>query len=176
MIVGTSTSCSTSCGSRTEVRRGTSTGKILGTSIACSGIRRESTQELENVWQLFHHLRRRIIESRKKGQDRRSAARCAAVPAPAVQTRQTAGLAARSAGLFFKAEELRLGCGEGVPDRRRVVQLAPPHPRPWQSSVFVRRGAFSLPRPLRRSSAHVSAMSGAVAADVAVQLLQRAAR
>ena len=34
-----------------------------------------------------------------------------------------------SAGLFFGAEELWLGCG-GVPDRGRVVQLAPPHPGP----------------------------------------------
>ena len=38
-----------------------------------------------------------------------------------------------------------------------------PTPRPWHSSVLVRNGAFSLPGPLRRSSAHVSAMSGAVA-------------
>ena len=37
MIVGTSTSCSTSCGSRTGVRIGTSSDKILGTSITCSG-------------------------------------------------------------------------------------------------------------------------------------------
>ena len=81
----------------------------------------------------------------------------------------------RPAGLFVvEAEELRLGCG-GVPDRRRVVQLVPT-PRPWQSSVLVRSGSFSLPGPLRRSSAHVSAMSGAVAADVAVQLLNWAAR
>ena len=45
-----------------------------------------------------------------KGRSRRSAARCAAVPVLAVWTRQTAGPAA-PAGLFFKAEELRLGCG-----------------------------------------------------------------
>ena len=36
----------------------------------------------------------------------------------------------RSAGLFLvEAEELRLGCG-GIPDRRRVVQLVPPHTGP----------------------------------------------
>ena len=40
----------------------------------------------------------------------------------------------------------------------------------------MRSGAYSLPGPLRRSSAHVAAMSEAVAADVAVQLQQRAAR
>ena len=37
MIVGTSTSCSASCGSRTEVRAGSSSMRILGTSITCSG-------------------------------------------------------------------------------------------------------------------------------------------
>ena len=51
-----------------------------------------------------------------------------------------------------------------------------PTPRPWRSSVLVRSGAFSLPGPMRRSSAHVSAVSGAVAAVVAVQLQNRAAR
>ena len=66
------------------------------------------------------------------------------------------------------------GSGE-VPDRRRKVHLAPT-PRPWLSFVLVRSGAYSLPGPLRRSSAHVSAMSGAVAADDAVQLQKRAAR
>ena len=33
------------------------------------------------------------------------------------------------AGLFFEAEELRLGCG-GLPDLRRVVMLVPPHHGP----------------------------------------------
>ena len=37
MIVGNSTSCSASCVSRTTVRTGTSSGRILGTSITCSG-------------------------------------------------------------------------------------------------------------------------------------------
>ena len=35
-IVGTSTSCSASCGSRTEVRSGMNSTKNLGTSITCS--------------------------------------------------------------------------------------------------------------------------------------------
>ena len=37
MIVGTSTSCSASCGSRTGVRAESSSMRILGTSITCSG-------------------------------------------------------------------------------------------------------------------------------------------
>ena len=37
MIVGTSTSCSASCGSRTGVRTESSSMRILGTSITCSG-------------------------------------------------------------------------------------------------------------------------------------------
>ena len=65
---------------------------------------------------------------------------------------------------------------EGVPDRGRIGSTRAPTPRPWQSSVPVRSGTFSLPGPLRRSSAHVSAVSGAVAAVVAVQLLKWAAR
>ena len=112
-------------------------------------------------------------ESEAKGQDRRSAARCAAVPAPRSRHgRQPVW--PRSAGLFFKAEELRLGCGG--PGSSPCSSTRAPTPRPWQSSVLVRSGAFFLPWPLRRSSAHVSAMSGAVAAVVAVELLQRAAR
>ena len=38
-IVGTSTSCSASCVSRTRARIGTSSDKILGTSITLLGIR-----------------------------------------------------------------------------------------------------------------------------------------
>ena len=67
--------------------------------------------------------------------------------------------------------------GWGVLDRRRIVQLVPPHP--GQAIVCPREEwcvlSLSLPGPLRRSSAHVAAMSGAVTADVAVQLQQRAA-
>ena len=37
MIVGPSTSCSASCGTRTAVRTGTSKGRILNTSITCLG-------------------------------------------------------------------------------------------------------------------------------------------
>ena len=50
-----------------------------------------------------------------------------------------------------------------VPVGRRA-RRAPPPPRPWQASDLLRCGATSLPGSLRRSSAHVEAMSGAVAA------------
>ena len=64
--------------------------------------------------------------------------------------------------------------GKVLPGLRHAVQLEP-LPWPLPSSGAVRCGAFSLPGPLRRSFARVAAMSGAVA-DVAVQLLKRAAR
>ena len=85
----------------------------------------------------------------------------------------------RPAGLsVVEAEEPRLGCGgrgggSGPSPCSSTRAPTPPH---WQSSVLVRSGAYSLPGPLRRSSAYVSAVSGAVAASVAVQLLNRAAR
>ena len=66
--------------------------------------------------------------------------------------------------------------GWKVPDRRRVVLLAPPLPALAIVCPREEWCVLSLPKPLRRSSGHVSAMSGAVAADVAVQLLKRAAR
>ena len=45
MIVGTSTSSSTICVSRTAVRMGTSSSKILGTSITCSGTGRSKSKK-----------------------------------------------------------------------------------------------------------------------------------
>ena len=57
-----------------------------------------------------------------------------------------------------------------------MAVLSRPTPCPWLSSVPVRNGAYSLPGPLRRSSAHAATWSGAVALFVAVQHSSRAAR
>ena len=156
MIVGTSTSCSTSCGSRTEVRRGTSTGKILGTSIACSGSGEKARKKWRVSGNCSTHLRRRIIESRKQ-RDRIDDLLHGAPLCPLLRSRHgRQPVWPRSAGLFFKAEKLRLGSVGGGPARRRVVQLAPPTPQPWLSSVPVGRyGASLQPGPSRRSAAHV---------------------
>ena len=58
----------------------------------------------------------------------------------------------------------------GVPDRGRVVQLVPPLPG---TGILL---SYSLPGPLRRSSAHTATWSGAVALVVDVQHSSRAAR
>ena len=58
--------------------------------------------------------------------------------------------------------------GASVAMARCTCPRAPP-PRPWPSSGAVRCGATSRPGPSRRSSAHVSAMSGAVARAAAAR-------
>ena len=88
-------------------------------------------------------------ESATEERQRQSAARCAADPAPAARTGWHP-IWPRPAGLF------RLGCGGS----QIVTVLFISRPGPGH---LLRSGAFSLPKPLRRSSAHVSAMSGAVA-------------
>ena len=56
----------------------------------------------------------------------------------------------------------------------RRARRAPPPPRPWPSSVPLGQyGASSRPGSLRRSSAHVAAMSGAVAVAASSRLPQR---
>ena len=64
-------------------------------------------------------------ESEARGQDRRSAARCAAVPVPAVQTRQTAGLAALRRALLQSCRAPAGVCvGEGREERgSRIVDV-----------------------------------------------------
>ena len=56
--------------------------------------------------------------------------------------------------------QIKLGASVAV---ARCTCLRAPPPRPWPSSGAVRCGATSRPGPSRRSSAHVLAMSGAVA-------------
>ena len=47
----------------------------------------------------------------------------------------------------------------------RRTSRAPLPPWLWPSSGPLRRGAYTRPEPLRRSAAHVSAMSAGVAAS-----------
>ena len=104
---------------------------------------------------------------------RRTGPRCAADPCPAAWPPR-AGQAARRWAL---RTGWRAPAGVwGDPGSWPWSSTRAPTPRPWQSSVLLRSGVYSLPGPLRRSSAHVSAMSGAVAAVVAVQLQKRPAR
>ena len=55
-----------SCVSRTRARIGTSSDKILGTSITCSGSGKGRVKKMCEIQQLSHHLRHRIIESRQR--------------------------------------------------------------------------------------------------------------
>ena len=118
-------------------------------------------QHPQGVRHVVHRLRHRKIEDLHERAD--GAEIFHDVPhhlvLPASDLRQRCWQA--PAGLFFEAEELRLGCG-GLSDLRRSSARAPT-PRPWPSSVSLRNGAKTRPRPWRRSSAHAATWSGAVA-------------
>ena len=159
-IVGTSTSCSASFVSRTAVRIGTSSGKILGTSITCSGSGMSVSKKMHDVRKLFHYLRRRIVESRQR-RDSIDDLQHGAPQNPLLRPGQgRKPVRPCSAGHFFvEAEELRLGSGR-FPDRRRKVHLAPPA---WQSSVLVRSGAYSRPRAIATVIRSCLSHEGAVA-------------
>ena len=155
----TCTNYSAVCNILGNLREGREGNEILGTSNTLLGIRKVSRQEQRQ--RLVHHLRHRNVEGRER--DDVDVLLHGAPQNPLLRPDLREPVRPHAA-------ELRLGCG-GIPDRGRAVHLAP-----RQSSVLVKSGAYSLPRPLRRSSADVSAMSGAVAAVVAVQLQNGAAR
>ena len=96
--VGTSTNCSTGSGTRGTARCGILSSRvILGTSIPCStGMDMSRPRKTTTGWS--NHLRHRNIERRgQPAHSHPSAQRCAAAPAPAAQTQQTAGLAGKPA-------------------------------------------------------------------------------
>ena len=143
--------------------------------------RQRGVEEHKNLRQLSHHLLAQEHRASARAQRRWSAARCAAEPAPADQTRRTHGLVWSHRRQAPRPRPWQsTGClpsGEwGSSGSSPCSSTRSSTPRPWPSSVLLRSGAYSLPGPLRRSSAHVLGMSGAVAADVAVQLLNWAAR
>ena len=71
----------------------------------------QDLQEMEDVWHLFHHLRRKFIESQKQ-RDRIDDLLHGTPLYPLLRPGQGRHpVRPRPAGLFFKAEELRLGCG-----------------------------------------------------------------
>ena len=87
-------------------------------------------QVQERTHQLVHRLRHGNVESRQRRDSNDNLVH--GVPQNLLlrpgQGRHP--VRPQPAGLFIvEAEELRLGCG-GVPDRRRIVHLAPPHPGP----------------------------------------------
>ena len=139
--VGASTSCSAFC-----VSRRTERGKRDEDSVLES--RRIQVQE--RTHQLVHRLRHRTSRQHSNGNDNL---------------------------VHGVPQNLHLRPGQGRhPVRPRPAGLKSsgwdgwpcsssraPTPWPWHSSVPVRNGAYSLPGPSRRSSAHVSAMSRAVA-------------
>ena len=146
-IVGSSTSCSANCVSRTAVRMVTSSSKILGTSITCSGTGRSVSKK------------------------RMTSCSCSTICGTGSSRRGTRG----TASTFCSMVRRRTRSCDLTSESRPVAKYTPPH-RLWPSSVLLRSGATSRPRPLRRSSAHAATWSGAVALCVAEQHSSRAAR
>ena len=101
-------------------------------------------QNPQGVHHAVHQLRHRKIENQHERAD--GAEIFNDVPhqthLPASNLKQRCWPA--PAGLFLKAEELRLGCGR-LPDLRCVVLLVPPHPAPGRllspwGGVVLKRG------------------------------------
>ena len=112
---------------------------------------------------VVHHLRHRSIEDLHQGGKLDQILHDVPLhlALPASDLRQRCWQA--PARLFFEAEELRLGASGSSP----CSSARAPTPRPWPSSVSLRNGAKTRPKPWRRSSAHAATWSGAVALYVA---------
>ena len=159
----------------TKERAGMTSMRILGTSITCTAIGRTGIRKASNTLSTICGTGRIKNLHQRCKLAKIDPPRHAAPPCSACQQPQTEVLAASPPGSSSRLKRSRLVC-VCVCGGRGGSRIVAPSPRPWQSSVLVRSGAYSLPGPLRRSSAHVSTMSGAVAAVVAVQLQNRAAR
>ena len=157
--------CSSSCGSLSEERRGAWSTVILGTSITCSRTGNVALKNTRTSTSCPHHLRHRSIEHRQ-GHNVDGLLHDAPLN-PLLRTRhveQTVWPGATDGWHLVKV----LGClpsGEwGSSGSSPCSSTRSPTPRPWLSSGPVGRyGATLQPGPLRRSSAHVATMSGAVA-------------
>ena len=171
MIVGTSTSCSASCVSRAVVRTGTSSGRILGTSIICSGTGMSVSKE-----RLMSYSCSTICGT--------SASRICTMDAQ--QTKST---------MCSMVCRWTRSCGRGstrTPHRtprsvfvkqleEHPVELGSQPPRPCPSSVPVGRRTLHQPppcrscggrlrtRPLRHSATHVANLNAGVAAFSAMR-------
>ena len=79
--------------------------------------------EVPNLCRALNHLRRRIIKNLQERRNDDLGNGASQNPLLLPDLRQP--VRPRPAGLFFKAEELRLGCG-GLPSRRRVARAHTP--------------------------------------------------
>ena len=89
-------------------------GQDLGHFDNLLGTRREHVEEMQEIWQLFHHLRHRIIESRQR-RDKIEDLLHSAPLFPFLRSGHgKQAVRPHLPGLFFvEAEELRLGSGGG---------------------------------------------------------------
>ena len=122
--VGTSTICSAVCGSGIGEREGHGQHEILGHFDNLHGHR--ALRNPQGIQHVVHHLRHRKIKNLhqrcKLAKILHDVPLHLALPASDLRQRCWQD----PTGLFFEAEELRLGCGV-LPDIRRVVLLVPPH-------------------------------------------------
>ena len=136
-------------------------------------IRQKRVEEAHDVRQLFHHLRHKCIKNLHHGATRTRSTMCSTVrrPSPATEARREPRAA--PPGVFVKQlEEHRFPgcfgpCPSSVPVGRRTFH----EPPPCRSC-----GGRLRTGPLRRSAAHVSTMSGAVAVAASSRLPQRVRR
>ena len=155
--MGTSTNCSTTCGSGSEERGGAWRMKSQGTLVAFPAF--PSRRERSRIFSIS------TTESTTCGslaRSRRSAPRCAAKPAPAVQTRQADGLAGssrRQAHHPRPSDSTRcLPPGEGD-----ASGSSPPNST--SAGPVGLSGVATWPRPQRSTAARVATTSAAVAAS-----------
>ena len=137
---------------------------------------RERPKELQEIWQLLHHLRRRIIECRQRGDVDNLLHGAPLYPLlrPDVVEAVIPGAPElRHTVIIIK----RKGSGEEDASRTSPCTASRTPRRPCPSSDLVRYGACTRTRPQRRSSVDTSNMHGGVALFAAlrhrrVQLLQ----
>ena len=143
----------------------------LGYFVNLLGNGQKHVEKAHDVWQLFHHPRHRIVEKRHQ-RDCVDNLLHGAPQIPFLRPGREAILSGRDP-LGSSSKKLK-SSGWGVWGSVAVKFISWPHTPAL--AIVCPREEFSLPGPLRRSSAHVAAMSGAVAADVGLKLLKRAAR
>ena len=180
-IVGTSTSCSTSCGSRKTARIGSVLRKDLGHFDNLFGIGREPVEELEHVWQLSTVCGTGASRVCTMGAKQTKSTMCSTVCfwTRSCGRRSDENLGPHPRGVFVKQlEEHRFPRCFGLLSPKSFVRSLPGPVGllcPWARRTFHQQppcrscGGRLRTRPLRRSAAHVATISAGVAAFSAMR-------